>query len=175
MAQHHNLQTDYLHQFLWTLLATILHPGSQHAHQDSRTHGQAVLPLRLSHSRQLAEVNLQRLGASHMSIAKALLWRCPLDSLLRERKSKMSTKVNKADSTTASWILMAVKINLKGECEPIALVRTPEGDREVLLSEAKGKVNIFEQLPEYAKKELVRKLLEAFKEGKAGQKPKSER
>ena len=85
MAQHRNLQTDYLHQFLWTLLATILHPGSQHAHQDSRTHGQAVLPLRLSHSRQLAEVNLQRLGASHMSIAKALLWRCPLDSLLRER------------------------------------------------------------------------------------------
>lgn len=80
----------------------------------------------------------------------------------------MSTKVNKADSTTASWILMAVKINLKGECEPIALVRTLEGDREVLLSEAKGKVNIFEQLPEHAKKELVRKLLEAFKEGKAG-------
>lgn len=87
----------------------------------------------------------------------------------------MSTKVNKVDSTTASWILMAVKMDLKGECEPIALVRTPEGDREVLLSEAKEKVNIFEQLPEHAKKELARKLLEAFKEGKAEQKPKSER
>lgn len=87
----------------------------------------------------------------------------------------MSTKVNKADSTTASWILIAVKIDLKGKCEPIALVRNPEGDREVLLSEAKEKVNIFEQLPEHAKKELARKLLEAFKEAKAEQKPKSER
>lgn len=87
----------------------------------------------------------------------------------------MSTKTSKADSTTAPWTLMAVKMDLKGECEPIALVRTPEGDKEVLLSEAKGKVNIYEQLPDYQKNELARELFERYKEWKAKQTPKPER
>lgn len=65
---------------------------------------------------------------------------------------------------------MAVEVDLKSEREPIALVRTPEGDKRVLLSEAKGKVDIFDQLPDYAKREFSRKLLEKYRKWEAEQK-----
>lgn len=81
----------------------------------------------------------------------------------------MNAKADKADSDTAPWILMAIETDLKGEREPIALVRTPEGDKRVPLSETKGKVNIFEQLPDCKKQELARKLLEWYREWKVEQ------
>lgn len=87
----------------------------------------------------------------------------------------MNAKADKTDSDAAPWILMAIETDLKGEREPIALVRTPEGDRWVSLPETKEKVNIFEQLPKYAEKELARKLLEKYKEWKAAQEPDPEK
>ncbi|WP_165173570.1 hypothetical protein [Adlercreutzia sp. ZJ242] len=79
------------------------------------------------------------------------------------------SKENGEERSAAPWILVSITVDLKGEREPMAQVRTPDGDKEVPLSEAKGKVNVFEQLPEYKKKELARKLLAEYKEWKAGQ------
>lgn len=76
----------------------------------------------------------------------------------------MSSKNNEGNASAAPWILMAVEMDLKGEREPIALVRTPEGDKRVSLSEAKGKVNVFEQLPDCKKQELARKLVGRYRE-----------
>ena len=61
---------------------------------------------------------------------------------------------------------MALRIsrNTTDQEEPMAFVRTPEGDRWVPASEAKGKVNVFEQLPEYKKKELARRVLDMIRE-----------
>ena len=82
----------------------------------------------------------------------------------------MNNKPKKEKSEKAPWILMAIQADLKGEKEPTALVRTPEGDKVVPLSETKGKVNLYEQLPEYKKKELIRKLYEDFRKWETEQK-----
>lgn len=86
----------------------------------------------------------------------------------------MSNKKSKEDADNAPWILMGIVTDLKGEREPAALVRTPDGDKEVPLSETKGKVNLFDQLPDYAKRNLVRDLMKKYKKWAAEGKPGSE-
>ena len=58
---------------------------------------------------------------------------------------------------------MAVKVSLDGEPEPIAVVSTPEGVRAIPLPEAKGKVNLFEQMPEVRKQIFIEKLYEGYR------------
>lgn len=68
------------------------------------------------------------------------------------------------DKNQERWILKCMRVDLKGEQETMALVQTPAGERVVPLSEAKGKVNLYEQLPEYKKQELCRSILKDYEE-----------
>ena len=77
-------------------------------------------------------------------------------------KKKKGTNEPESKKDKAPWILMAMTVNLKedDQKEQMAFVRTPEGDRWVPMSEAKGKFNLFEQLPEYQKELLARRIYE---------------
>ncbi len=65
-------------------------------------------------------------------------------------------KAPQANKSQALWKLIAVKASLDGKSEPAALVSTPEGMKAAPAFEAKGKVNVFEQLSEAKKQLLVR-------------------